>query len=645
MNRAMSIQRLSNSIRHLIESDPAIRPRVDQAERLEDILGSTQWAKEWIEHNQGTKQLQVLKEILIRYAALPFEIEQLLKGLEDFPALTGADVRVAVAKLRRSGIIFAVRKAWGDQLLYLPTDNIPIWLPLLLPLNCEPVPIGFGRDIQYASAEYRLPLSLELLSVWHEIYRQPIAWTVKGAPQRTSITRITGAMKLTAEEVSCLALTYPHQEHCPAQAAMALDLGLVCKVLIKDGNEIDMNDSGLTSWLTHSPSSADVYLHNLVMHRYGALDRLFHLTASVIHSMPIMEWIYEEQAVIVQDQMESIISWLGLLESFGWLERGMVNGKAVFRKKKCLDERTDYVKHEPGTLIVQPDGEVLVPPDVGLSQRWMLEEIAERGTADELFVYRLTRNACIKACNAGLSQEAVVQFLERESRAPLPESVVRALTDWYSSLGKVSFAEVMLLRTENDQISNELKRDPAIAEKLLEQVGDCAFIVDVASYRLICARLRKMGYPPLEQTRRIRSDSMDSIVASDMDGLAESGWIYKSTVLSAYESDRTMPAAEELFPGMLDIPAFWISRPRAYHASTCKELIERAIRWQAPIQLKHNEKTRIFIPKGIEEANGRWSVRGQWSSEQKQLNPVRIQPDEFSEVMILLPSMEELETN
>ncbi|QMV40283.1 helicase-associated domain-containing protein [Cohnella cholangitidis] len=658
MNISLSVQRLPESIRRLILADPTIKPRCDQGDKLEEILRSREWAQAWLRQNGDSSSVKVLRAILIEFAGLPFELESLIKLLERTSSLTGAETRVALTKLRRSGVVFAVRKAWGEQLLYLPSDCVSLWQPLLLPIAGSAIMDIDARDVVNVSGQFRLPLSLELLSVWHQIAREPLLWTSKGTISRTDVTRMTKRMRLSAEEFDCLSLAYPQSENLPPQIAIALDLGLHNGVLRKSGNEIRISDSGLTSWLAYSPMEADRLLYAQLADRYGAVSPALHLTASSIMTLTAMKWYLDEDAAVRDGQERAINDWLELLQALGWLERGAWNGRAVFRIKQPLRTGSAYPTEQDegqAAIFVQPDGEVLVLPEAGLRERWVLSEIAELVTADTVFVYRITRNSCMEASNAGYSKESLISFLEQASRGQLPEPVARSIEDWYSMLGKVRFAEAMLLRTENAAVAGKLRQDPETAEKLLEQVGDRDFIVDRSSIKFLNERLRKIGYPPLDQRLRMNiADTHQPELVPGRSDSEESGWIYRRHVLSVFEADRTLPAAKDLFPGMLDIPAAWITKPRTYHLSTRKELLQRAIDWQAPVQVERDGQTKLFVPVELKEDGGKWSVIGQWrlfadnGSTGNRIGSeatIAVGADEIEAVMIVLPDLEDIETN
>ncbi|TFE31824.1 helicase-associated domain-containing protein [Cohnella luojiensis] len=652
MNLRMSVARLPDSIRELILTERTIKMRYERGEILENILASGEWAQEW-KMRADSSCVAVLNGIVARFAAEPFELDSLIKSFGETSSLTGAEIRIAVARLRRSGIVFAVRKAWGDRLFYLPVDCVPVWQRLMLPVESTPLAEEEMKEIVFPPKPFRLPLSLELLSAWQAVSLQPIEWTTKGALNKVSVNKMTGAMRINEEEIAVLSLSYPHKDQLPAHAALALDLGLYAKVLCKEGNVIRVSDQGLSEWLIFSPEEADSQLHSWVVERYGAANPAHHLAAAAIDSLNEMEWHQVEAIGSRIGHQGAICDWLGLMESFGWVERGICRENAVFRKKVSHRRRENPIAQGDGAFFVQPDGEIFVPPETELRARWVLAEIAEKVTEDSVFVYRLTRNACSKAMNAGYALKSVQAFLEEGSSLPLPDPVLRSLQDWFLPLGKAAFSEVMLLRTSSPELASILKQDPNTAEKLIEQLGDRDFIVDAASYPFLRLRLQKLGYPPLESKRDATAMKKEEPDANSQENMQEDqGWVYRRHVLSVFEPDRAVPSMDELFPGLSSIPASWVSKPRTYHASTSKQLLQRAIEWQASVRLESDGSSRTFIPEELKDDSGEWSVVGHWRGLSARDDEPGIgkkmavvHPEEITKLMIWLPLLEELETN
>lgn len=643
MNVRQSLARLPQSIVTLIAASPSVQPYVLRGESLERVVGSAERIDLWLSSAEP-QTVRMLAVIVAKFAALPFEMEQLVKVAEQ-RRFTGAEARVAIALLRREGIVFAVRKAWGDQLFYVPTDIIPLWQRRLLPVSVIASPNGPDRPFVDTDNRYRLPLSLELLLGWQSVLDRPISLTAKGTLNRAAIARLVASMRITPQELEPISFAYPDSGQLPRQAAFAIDLGLCVGVLIRTADDIRINESGLREWLTLSVRQADARLHSLLVDRYASADPQLHLAASALVSLPAGEWL-DTRLFEPNVQASKADAWLSVLACCGWVERGLAADNPVFRiVQEASFEETELHSEEErmtGNFIVQPDGEIIVTPDVGLAERWTLEQTTERKTADTIFIYRLTRDGCARAVDAGYAKQAFIDFLERGSGEQLPFQVRDALNDWYERLGKTKFEEVVLLRAESAEVAQRLMDDPEISAFKLELVGDRDFIVEAANRKAVETRLTKLGYPPVKAKRESLGEAAPAAETR------ESGWIYRPFTLGFYEADPSIPELEELFPGVLDIPSAWVREPRSYHSSTRETLIQRAIEWQASLLVRREGATRHFVPSALERDGSGWKAFGRWRAEDGEdegAEPVRLGGEAFSEIMIKLPTWEEMQTH
>lgn len=638
MNVKESVLRLPDPLVRLIGASPAVAPLLEEGMRLEDALRSSAWADRLLASADESLVSQ-LRALVRRFAGSPFEPEQAVAALSAV-GFTGAESRVGLARLRREGVVFAVRKAWGDQLLYVPTDAVPLWQRRLLPIDAEAA-LASGRPLAApADRGGRLPLSIELLLAWHALLNRPIAFTSKGALNRAAVAKLAQPMRLTPEELAPLSFAYPDAEHLPRHAAFALDVGLSVGALARTDEDIRLGEDGLRAWLAQSARQADARLHELLVQRYASADPQLHLAASAIAALPAERWLRAE-ALAPLASADKADAWLRVLESCGWAERGRADEAAVFRLTAAFPSGTGDAAGDEGPLYVQPDGEIIVTPEVGLAARWTLETAAERVAADTLFVYRLTRAACARAFDAGYGLPELTAFLEERSGDALPVQVAEALNDWYERLGRTRLVEATLLRVASPELAAKLRVDAELSDLGLEPIGDRDFVVDGAARKAIEARLGKLGYP-LARPHAKRMAPQPEEAASA--GNEPDGWIYRPHTLRHYEADRAMPDLEALFPGVLDIPSAWLREPKAYHASTREAIVRRAIDWQAAVLVREPGGAREFVPSGFERTGADWRVRGHWRDI---AGGDEVEADEqaLAEVMILLPEWEEAETD
>ncbi|MBO9599625.1 MAG: helicase-associated domain-containing protein, partial [Cohnella sp.] len=420
-------------------------------------------------------------------------------------------------------------------------------------------------------------------------------------------------------------------------------LGLCAGALVRTERDIRIDECGLNDWLALSVMQADARLHEFLLERYASADPQLHLAASAVATLPAGQWLETRLFSMLVPESKAD-AWLRVLECCGWVERGEAAGRPAFRILNEFPAREAGSEPEAdpngGVFIVQPDGEIIVTPDVGLAARWTLERTAERVAADAFFVYRLSRDACAGAVDAGYSRQALSDFLENGSGEPLPSQVSDSLNDWYARLGKTRFEDAVLLRTDGPAIAKLLMDDPELASRRLELVGDRDFIIDEGDRRAIEARLSKLGYPPASIKLHVRGN-VAQVVAGEERGTG-TGWIYRPFTLTYYDADPSIPELEELFPGVLDIPSAWVREPRTYHASTREALVRRAIGWQTSLLVRREGETRHFVPLALERRGDGFRAVGHWREEAGDPRElVEVNGHDLAEMMINLPSLEE----
>ena len=64
--------------------------------------------------------------------------EQLLEAVP--PGAAGVNYRLGLLRLLQSGLVFAVRKGWGEKLYFIPTDTFMPWYRIIYS-DCICLPI------------------------------------------------------------------------------------------------------------------------------------------------------------------------------------------------------------------------------------------------------------------------------------------------------------------------------------------------------------------------------------------------------------------------------------------------------------------------------------------------------------------------
>ncbi|WP_174704672.1 helicase-associated domain-containing protein [Paenibacillus physcomitrellae] len=288
------------------------------------------------------------------------------------------------------------------------------------------------------------------------------------------------------------------------------------------------------------------------------------------------------------------------------------------------DARCGLGNPHEAAFFVQPDYEVLVPPNTPYTIRWELELCCELISADVMTTYRLTRESVERAAENGRKAGEVLAFLERHALTGVPDAVSLAVREWGEQRKHTSLFHATLLHCADERTADRIAAEPA-AEGALERIGSCHFIVSANERMPVVQMLEQLGvtlYNPLEEAAAANgvlyprvspalsgSGTRGSEASKDRNEAVQApqAWIYAGKPVRIQKADASIPNLEELFPGLRRIPAAWTSEVRTYHASTVKLMLQQALEWKAGVELRLNNGTFTAVPRWI-KGSGDWRV-------------------------------------
>lgn len=197
-----------------------------------------------------------------------------------------------------------------------------------------------------------------------------------------------------------------------------------------------------------------------------------------------------------------------LLEYLGGLEvsqnlnglfiRSTALGKAMFGVGEWPEEAWD--EH----VYVQSNFEILVPCTVAPRILWSTDAFAELIKADQMMVYKLSRNSVYRAMLHSYTPQTIEEFLVRHSKTPVSQNVTYSIAQWGTSYGRIEFQETILLKCDTEQLAEELMVHPKIRPYIKQRVGPCYLCVDGEQYDQLITALSDEGYmPKVNGTRRL----------------------------------------------------------------------------------------------------------------------------------------------
>lgn len=673
MNVAFFVQKLPDTLAQDIRKQLDNLLFAEQSyddRRLEDLLV----AKEVLELVMaGLREIerQTLCLIITTFAGEPFDDGKLEKSGR--AKLSGAALKVGLLRLCRKGIVFALRKSWGEQLYMLPSDTLATWVKLLFPANGGRWLDGQAEEpVTTVSLERPLP-SARIVSLLAYCAREGLPLTQKGTIAKRNLIKLASLLKLGDNEARVPDVRYTGDDTYPFALAALLDVSLRLGHLKLQSEHYIVDEEQLHPWLKRTETEMNRTIYGCLLPLLVPVDT--DMRHWIVRSEEIMPGCWFSVEAVIREleqrflirsgllEVETIvIAWLQPLSSLGFMELGH-GSKGDWRARWTVPASNSEAHHiaskvslqnEP--IFVQPDFEIIVPPGVPYTARWELERLAELEQAGPVSRYRLTRARVLQALEGGYGSERIVSILREHAKYGVPELVEYSLLQWAGQYGRASVEEAVLFRCRDDEAAREMEQNAKLKPFLMERIGPLAWIVDPQSAEALFQQLEDCGYSPSRhtlgsgvKTGKAESGAPSRSGSSRKQSLANrtitqaepqkadnvpQGLIYSRLSVQYYDIERTIPRNEDLYPGLQEVPNMWLKECRTYHAATRMDMIRKAMEWKACVRLRQDGQDRLFVPERVEGTSESWVVSG--------FNPtgeVKLSPDQWEEMQLILPGI------
>ena len=154
---------------------------------------------------------------------------------------------------------------------------------------------------------------------------------------------------------------------------------------------------------------------------------------------------------------------------------------------------------EPEPLTLRRDFSVLVPT-ARRYERFQLARVADwvasAGLEEALYTYRLTPVSLERARQQGIPVARVLEFLGRETGAPVPRSVEAALTRWDARGAEARLERAVVLHLASEELMAQVMSAPSARRLIREQIGPKAALVRERDWLRLIAALGEIGVVP-----------------------------------------------------------------------------------------------------------------------------------------------------
>jgi XPB/Ssl2-like helicase family protein len=177
-------------------------------------------------------------------------------------------------------------------------------------------------------------------------------------------------------------------------------------------------------------------------------------------------------------------------------------------KKKHRDDITP-LNYEIQHFIVQPNLDVITPPDLNLQTFYHLNEFADIKNIDVMSTLTVTRDSLREGMDKGLRGEDVLNFLNEACRPDLPETVKHLITECSEKHGEVymGFAGGYI-RVEDPILLEDLKSHRKIQASIKDIIDNKIVLLNPnVDVKKLAKDLQRLGFMPQLDSERVHVTS------------------------------------------------------------------------------------------------------------------------------------------
>jgi len=163
---------------------------------------------------------------------------------------------------------------------------------------------------------------------------------------------------------------------------------------------------------------------------------------------------------------------------------------------------------------VQPDFEIVAPPEMALRDHGMQARVAELRRPDVVATFALTAASARRAAAGGLGGARIADGLRAIAAHGLPPSVERAIRDWTGDIGRCALRVAVLISFDESSLAD---RAATLLGPAVERVGPCSLAAPEHLEVEIERRLIEAGMAPRSSPDGESADDDDDLDDSDDD--------------------------------------------------------------------------------------------------------------------------------
>ncbi|MCX8037305.1 MAG: helicase-associated domain-containing protein [Candidatus Sumerlaeia bacterium] len=157
-------------------------------------------------------------------------------------------------------------------------------------------------------------------------------------------------------------------------------------------------------------------------------------------------------------------------------------------------------------FIVQPNLEIITPPDLDLHTFYRLNEFCDIKAVDVMSTLTIARDSLREGMDKGVRGEDILQFISEHSLQAVPETVRHLIQECSDKHGELDMAPVSgYIRVADRILLEELKSNRRIQPAIKEVVGDHMILLrENVDIRKMARELQRLGFMPRLEAAKSR---------------------------------------------------------------------------------------------------------------------------------------------
>lgn len=521
--------------------------------------------------------------------------------------------RLGLTGLRRKGLIYTVRRQWGEEAYFLPLEIETKFYYMLhrdgvfsKVLSDKP-----GMNDRQAIKEeqgHPVPALVRDLFVVLDVFRHEEGGRLSLTRKRAIHKRVVRQM----EEQLCgngLDLQAYSRSFIPGDVyspylTLLLDFLTRERVLIWRAETVELNESHVVKWLKYGRQYIReaflTYWQQTLIPNHKWTERyvkdLFLLRQTdVWYGWLEMVEMWEDQYTLpsVRDVLDSVKAVLSPLVELGFIQLGTSEtGERMWRWIKW------HESVDPPWI--QPNFEIICSGLVSLTKVWEYTKLCTIRQWDAMLQLRLSEKRANAYIESGADVSTWLSILEQEGATSLPTSWKDRLEQWQRGKKRVSLHEVVLLKCHEPELVRALETWLHQEQIPFQMIQADSFVLplEVKEQVLLLFQQRDIY---IQEPDKWRSAEEPEVPVS---------FFKTHDKRSRFKIESTFPEYAETIPEWGRIPEAWKKQFSAYHQRTVRDIVQYAAEHRLVLRIEDQRGRLVNVtPYDCYPRDGIWYMQ------------------------------------